>query len=792
MGIERFYNTFKRIIPGCVFPIQKKINTRYLLLDFNSIAHTKSKEVTGELNKILLLQINNKMTNELEKFNNKYKTNISNIADISYDELDTIVATEIKFHVKKILTTYINSEKLEYFYIAIDGTPSKAKMFEQRKRRYVNYIMLEMKKHIYEKNRKKLDTKRVFYEEHKYEWNTGGITPGTKFMYKLENELIAKDFIDEIKLICKNLKEYIYSGTGVPGEAEKKLVNYVKKLSYRERTVKTDNITIYSPDADVIVLSMLLHLDIGDSNGATGIKVLREDKITEYIEIDIACNYLYESLAKKEPELQLIKNNILMDLCYVFTIFGDDFVPKIESYSVFFHVDEILKRYVRVLSNGYKKNNKISYLIKKSSIPNKLVELDQSVFIELIKELHIGEARNLQMMYMFNKYMNIENIVKLFNANKTNFIDNIEKFLSKLRDLTGNIRNNKSTNDFVNDDDFFTILRKVIDIERPSINNIELIEQIKTYYHQNNKFPILKIKLIKFDKTIKSNFHQKNIEKILDNLDSSMAITDYDKELYKFNNMLDEYQEKLGAYESDIGYISINTRDYTLKNRKMQDEIVRYYRKFNILSVEIKNEKMQDLLYSYLEGFLWVFDYYYNTFNNDETEFGNIWVYKYHRAPLLTQLYLYLRGNSSNPNFMSDITKSLKKYYIPRANYFNTIQQLLYVTPPFKDKDLPYVPEEYKKFFRSKIYLNMEKVVEDIIHNKNKLLDCEGAMFLSKCHLNGKDFPITDTDFMYEVNKIKSDSLKFKPVINHNYNKISMSRLRKRKNTKKIKNLPTR
>jgi len=38
--------------------------------------------------------------------------------------------------------------------------------------------------------------------------------------------LSNKEFINKVKLICKNLKDYIYSGTNEFGEGEKKIVDY--------------------------------------------------------------------------------------------------------------------------------------------------------------------------------------------------------------------------------------------------------------------------------------------------------------------------------------------------------------------------------------------------------------------------------------------------------------------------------------------------------------------------------------------------------------------------------------
>ena len=787
MGIEKFFGSLNRnkMIPQTIFPLTNKLVTRYLLIDFNSIVHVKSRELTAELNKILYNEINKKSINDLEKFNKKYNANITNITSITQDELDNLVIKKVIMYIIHIITNYINPDNLEYFYIAVDGTPSKAKMIEQKKRRYMNYVIYGVQEYIFNKHSKNIDNNRLFYEKSKYIWNTGNITPGTLFMSKLEKELTSEQFIKDLHTRCKILKEYIFSGTSVPGEAEKKIVNYVKNLPYKERTIKSDNIIIYSPDSDVIILSMLLHVDIGDTNRVLGLKMLRHNQqknTYDYVDIDIACEYLFKYICNKLSNITLNKDSIIMDICFMFTIFGNDFVPKIESYDVHHYFDSTFTKYMNILKNNFEETKKVNYIIKTDKNNRGKVVIEQQMFLMLIKELHIGEARNLQMLYLLNNYSNIEFLVKMFGTTKPEFIDTVDNFFIKLRKLSDGIRNGSIPSEFKHDTKFIDLAKHVIDIDKPSPNSIEFLNQLRDYYNKNNKFPNLKIKLIKYDKSINSPFHKKNLEKTLDKLDPKEPITEYDKEKYKFDNMLDEYQEKMNAYPSDIGKININTREYSWKSEKIQDEVSRYYRNMGINNLSINDPSMKTLVHSYLEGLMWVFQSYFNSYDDDEIEYGDIWYYKYDHTPLLTQLYYYLRDNSNNGNdyFLSSVIRSLKQYKVPRINYFNPIQQLLYVTPPFDEKNLSYVPIEYRSFFKKDIYKDMNKLVNDFLNNKKTDLDCRGALFISKCHIHNKDFAISDNDFMYEVNKINSKKIEFPKLLYYKYTKTSMERLKRR------------
>jgi hypothetical protein len=404
-----------------------------------------------------------------------------------------------------------------------------------------------------------------------------------------------------------------------------------------------------------------------------------------------------------------------------------------------------------VIESIFNKHDNVYYLIDKNQnkeeLKNgKLVVINQQVFMELIKQLHIGEARNLQTIYLLNHYANIDQLSKMFETNKAEFINTVEEFLKKLRELTASIRKNNVSKELVNDQDFLNLLAKVIQLDQKTINTTELINSITDYYRKTHKFPELKIRFRQRDNAIASMFHQQKLEKSLDKLDPKEPLTEYDKEIYKFNQMLDNYQVKLNAYPSDVGKISLNTRDYQWKNNKITDEVAKYYNQMHIKSINIKDPKMEAFVYSYLEGLMWVFNQYFNSYHDNELVFSDTWYFPYDHAPLLTQIYQYLQDKGTDPNYLEAVSKGLKKYKISRSNFFTPIEQLLYVTPPYKNLD--YVPEEYQSFFRTKLYSQMDKLV----------INCKGVRFIGDCHIHGIEFKISDNDFIYEVRKIKAKS----------------------------------
>jgi hypothetical protein len=97
--------------------------------------------------------------------------------------------------------------------------------------------------------------------------------------------------------------------------------------------IGVDNIIIYSPDADMIIMSMILDHSIW---------ILRHEQSDS---TDAIINI---SSIKKEFTPNL-------DMAYIFSVFGDDFIPKIEWINVTKHIGMIINEYkkmnIRIIEN---------------------------------------------------------------------------------------------------------------------------------------------------------------------------------------------------------------------------------------------------------------------------------------------------------------------------------------------------------------------------------------------------------------------------------------------------------
>ena len=151
------------------------------------------------------------------------------------------------------------------------------------------------------------------------------------------------------------------------------------------------------------------------------------------------------------------------------------------------------------------------------------------------------------------------------------------------------------------------------------------------------------------------NFIKKKINEI-HLLDEHMKITNYDVELYQFDNALDNYQKKLNFENLNLGAIRLNHKKYILQSNKIIDDVKHYYKDFfDIDSIDISDRIMYKVVYSYIEGLIWVFEYYMNgQMGNDYVL--NYWNYKYNRAPLLKQIYEFMKLHDLN-----DLMINIKK-----------------------------------------------------------------------------------------------------------------------------------
>ncbi|KAH8925699.1 putative 5-3 exonuclease [Atractiella rhizophila] len=146
------------------------------------------------------------------------------------------------------LFTKIKPKKL--FFMAVDGVAPRAKMNQQRSRRFRTAKEAE-------KQQREADRKGAVKKGDPFDSNC--ITPGTPFMARLSSSL--KYFIHKKVTEDSAWREVtvILSGHEVPGEGEHKIMEYIRLAKAQPDYNPNVRHCLYGLDADLIMLGLLSH-----------------------------------------------------------------------------------------------------------------------------------------------------------------------------------------------------------------------------------------------------------------------------------------------------------------------------------------------------------------------------------------------------------------------------------------------------------------------------------------------------------------------------------------------------
>lgn len=172
---------------------------------------------------------------------------IENTDKMTAFEFENALLNRTLVQMERVITEVVKPQKS--LQIAMDGPPPRAKMIQQRHRRYKGIKESEFHSSLERKYQRSI---------RRLNWNKSAISPGTVFMKRLSDKIV--DAIEKGKfnthLKTGESLKIIFSDSSVPGEGEHKILPLIHDL-------KTENpmdvVAVYSPDADMIVLSMITH-----------------------------------------------------------------------------------------------------------------------------------------------------------------------------------------------------------------------------------------------------------------------------------------------------------------------------------------------------------------------------------------------------------------------------------------------------------------------------------------------------------------------------------------------------
>ncbi len=326
MGIPYYFYSLTQKYNN-IISNNKPLDLNIYCIDFNGIIHNVAQDIIK------------KYKDTVEKANN----------DNIESEIIEGVWNRIQF--------YIETYKAEKYIICADGVAPLAKMFQQRKRRYLN-----IHKNI-------LDNVNII-------WDTNAITPGTLFMDKL-NTYIRRNINDD-----SNKNKVIYSGSNECGEGEHKIFKMIKDDSIDNRII------IHGLDADLIILSLMSHKE--------NIYLMREMKdphtnntVYNYLNIKelrkaILCELKTNwDISSETNDNDNDNDNDLIDTyCTACSILGNDFIPHLLTI-------ELKNNGIDTLLSATKKAIKINGLLVAGGVIN------HNCLINIFKDLANSEDEDI-------------------------------------------------------------------------------------------------------------------------------------------------------------------------------------------------------------------------------------------------------------------------------------------------------------------------------------------------------------------------------------------------------------
>jgi len=283
MGIPFYFKTLITQHPNIIQPSLKTKIKRCakLFLDYNCILHTCAQHLF--------------MSQKFDKAENAY---------------DQIIQNAIEY--TKTIVSHVQPSQL--VYIAVDGMCPRAKMVQQRKRRFIG----AWKQSI-------LNTK----------WDSNTITPGTTFMKRFDQEIA--EFVKQQD--GQNGVQWILSPSSSPGEGEHKIFQFMRAATQNDTT---ENM-IYGLDADLILLS-LLHMDKYPKDQ---IRLLREAMVfnvnantSPFMQLDVG--ELYTALTNTY-------NIPICDYVMLCSLLGNDFIPSLSFLKIKANgIDKVINSYNEV------------------------------------------------------------------------------------------------------------------------------------------------------------------------------------------------------------------------------------------------------------------------------------------------------------------------------------------------------------------------------------------------------------------------------------------------------------
>ncbi|KAK7466207.1 exonuclease II Exo2 [Stygiomarasmius scandens] len=531
------------------------------------------------------------------------------------------------------------------FFMAIDGVAPRAKMNQQRSRRFRTAKEAREVREKAEAKGEKLPEEKAF--------DSNCITPGTPFMARLSDQL--KYFVNKKITEDSNWRDItvILSGHDVPGEGEHKIMEYIRLARMQPDWDPDVRHCLYGLDADLIMLGLLSHdphfcllreeVKFGPSRKSKNASLesmnfylLHLCLLREYLDLE------FHSLADTLPFPYSLER-VIDDFILLAVFVGNDFLPHLPDLHIHEHgLERLFEVYKKALPimKGYINDAGTINLERLQVILDQMAAWEQEVF-----EREYGD-------------------LNWFKGKQAKHV--------------------KAAENAINGRKQFALL--------PSQK--ELFDQVKEYVMQPGKSR--EKEPLKMPNTFPAR-DRKFLTTLAGDLNMDVAWDEYDEDGNNLVTLLpalsledsDESEDEIAEAESRDAIFRVVKKyesapvtgepgegDVDERNRQKMDEWKRdYYRGKLEISYD-DPEAMRKLIYRYVEGLQFVMYYYFK----GVPSWG--WFFDYHYAPRISDLDL--RGKAG-----MDLSEPIE---FELGDPFRPYEQLMGVLP-IASKD--HIPRAY-------------------------------------------------------------------------------------------------
>ncbi|KAH8101020.1 exonuclease II [Cristinia sonorae] len=573
------------------------------------------------------------------------------------------------------------------FFMAVDGVAPRAKMNQQRSRRFRTAKEAKEIREKAERKGEKLPAEKAF--------DSNCITPGTPFMTRLSEQL--RYFVNKKITEDSNWRDItvILSGHEVPGEGEHKIMEYIRLSRAQADYDPNVRHCMYGLDADLIMLGLLSHdphfcllreeVKFGPSK-SKGNKSL--ESINFYLlHLTLMREYLDLEFHDIEPVLPFQYNleRVIDDFILLAVFVGNDFLPHLPD----LHIHENgLER----LFDIYKKAlpSLDGYINESGTINTKRLQVILDEMAEWEKEIFQKEYADVN-WYKGKQAKHVKEMEAARNRNKLvltkpqrEIFEQVRAFVLDHRNPGSQAHLRKTPLSMVNS--FPARERKFISTLAEDLH-LSLTWDEYNEEDQNLvvwRFPGELEEPIPENGNGHTNGEEDDDEWEDDEDEESRAAVDRVLAKYEKAKVMDD--DKEGDFD----------RRHEASIKEKMDEWKRGYYKGKLEISYDNPEEMGALVYRYIEGMQWVMHYYYS----GVASWG--WFYDYHYAPRISDLrgvdQMSFNFDLGRPFFpfqqLMGVLPEASKDHVPRA-----YQDLMYdVNSPILD----FYPTEFESDLNGK------------------------------------------------------------------------------------------